>query len=135
MNNLTRRLFASCSAAGTTVLGLFAGTTGAAEAQLVWRASEWKLTGFHQLVRDPAQIKQVHDVVPIDDGTFLSGMKTSLNGLQFGFGIAKEQIKAVGFGLGQGLFVPEDDAGRIILDAAERNEAAALQLGRRAVRR
>jgi hypothetical protein len=59
-------------------------------------ASEWKLTGFHQLERDPAQIKQVHDVVPIDDGTFLSGMKTSLNGLQFGLGIPKEQIKAVG---------------------------------------
>lgn len=79
MNNLTRRSFASCSAAaGKTMLGLFAGTTGAAEAQLVWRAAEWKLTGFHQLVRDPAQIKQLHDVVPIDDGTFLSGMKTSL---------------------------------------------------------
>jgi hypothetical protein len=64
--------------------------------RLVWRAAEWKLTGFHQLVRDPAQIKQLHDVVPIDDGTFLSGMKTSLNGLQFGFGLPKEQIKAVG---------------------------------------
>lgn len=97
MNNPTRRSFASCSAAaGKTMLGLFAGTTGAAEAQLVWRAAEWKLTGFHQLVRDPARIKQLHDVVPIDDGTFLSGMKTSLNGLQFGFGIPKEQIKAVG---------------------------------------
>lgn len=71
MNNPTRRSFASCSAAaGTTMLGLFAGTTGAAEAQLVWRAAEWKLTGFHQLVRDPAQIKQLHDVVRLTMGHF-----------------------------------------------------------------
>lgn len=71
MNNPTRRSFASCSAAaGTTMLGLFAGTTGAAEAQLVWRAAEWKLTGFHQLVKDPARIKQLHDVVRLTMGHF-----------------------------------------------------------------
>src|SRR5260370_27966287 len=29
-------------------------------------------------------------------GTFLSNMKNSLNGLRFGFGIPKEQIKVVG---------------------------------------
>jgi hypothetical protein len=78
------------------MLGLFAGATRAAEAQLVWRAPEWKLSEFDKLVRDPAKIKQVHDVVPIADGTFLNGIKNSLNGLQFGFGIPKEQIKVVG---------------------------------------
>lgn len=97
MKNLTRRSFVSCAAAaGTTVFGLFSGATRAAEAQLVWRASEWKLEEFQKLVEDPAKIKQVHDVVPIGDGTFLNGMKNSLNGLQFGFGIPKEQIKVVG---------------------------------------
>ena len=96
MKNLTRRSFVSrAAAAGTTMLGLLAGATGV-EAQLVWRASEWKLAEFHKLVRDPAKIKQVYDVVPIGDGTFLNGMKNSLNGLQFGFGIPKEQIKVVG---------------------------------------
>jgi hypothetical protein len=78
------------------MLGLFGGATRVADAQLVWRASEWKLAEFHKLVRDPARIKQVHDVVPIADGAFLNGMKNSLNGLQFGFGIPKEQIKVVG---------------------------------------
>jgi hypothetical protein len=96
MKNLTRRSFVSrAAAAGTTMLGLLAGATGV-EAQLVWRASEWKLAEFHKLVRDPAKIKQVYDVVPIGNGTFLNGMKNSLNGLQFGFGIPKEQIKVVG---------------------------------------
>ena len=77
MKNLTRRLFVSrAAAAGTTMPGLLAGATGV-EAQLVWRASEWKLE-FHKLVRDPGKIKQVYDVVPIGDGTFLNGMKNSL---------------------------------------------------------
>lgn len=97
VKNLTRRLFVSrAAAAGATMLGLFASATGAGEAQLVWRASEWRLTGFHKLVRDRAKIKQVHDIVPISDGIFLNGMKNSLNGLQFGFGIPKDQIKVVG---------------------------------------
>jgi hypothetical protein len=96
MKGLNRRSFISrVAAAGTTMLNLFVGTTGAAEAQLVWRASEWKLAEFQKLVRDPAMIKQVHDVVPIGEGTFLNGMKNSLNGLQFGFGIPKERIKIV----------------------------------------
>ena len=77
MKNLTHRSFVSHeAAAGTTMPGLLAGATGV-EAQLVWRASEWKLE-FHKLVRDPAKIKQVYDVVPIGDGTFLNGMKNSL---------------------------------------------------------
>jgi hypothetical protein len=78
MKNLTRRSFVSrAAAAGTTMPGLLAGATGV-EAQLVWRASEWKRAEFHKLVRDPAKIKQVYDVVPIGDGTFLNGMKNSL---------------------------------------------------------
>ena len=77
MKNLTRRLFVSrAAAAGTTMPALLAGATGV-EAQLVWRASEWKLE-FNKLVRDPAKIKQVYDVVPIGDGIFLNGMKNSL---------------------------------------------------------
>ena len=39
-----------------------------------------------------------------------------------------QQVEAVGLGLGQGLLVPEDDAGRIVLDASQRDEAPALQL-------
>ena len=38
-----------------------------------------------------------------------------------------KQIEAVSFRLGQGLFVAENDAGRIILDAAQSDKAAAFQ--------
>lgn len=97
MKPLTRRSFVTRTvAASTTFLSLFTTSTRASEAQLVWRASQWNLAEFHKLLRNPAKIKQVHDVVPIADGTFLNGMKNSLNALQFGFGIPKEQIKVVG---------------------------------------
>ena len=38
-----------------------------------------------------------------------------------------QQVEAIGLGLGQGLLVAEDNTGGIVLDAAQRDEAAALQ--------
>jgi len=38
----------------------------------------------------------VYDVIAISEGNVLNNMKNSLNGLRFGFGIPKEQIKVVG---------------------------------------
>jgi hypothetical protein len=38
-----------------------------------------------------------------------------------------EQVEAIGFRFGEGLFVAEDDTGGIILNAAEGDEAAAFQ--------
>src|SRR5882762_4847251 len=89
MQNVTRRSFVFSAAAGVTALGLFGNTSHAAEAQLVWKASEWKLAEFHKLIRDPAKVKQVYDVISISEGKFLNNMKNSLNGLRFGFGIPK----------------------------------------------
>jgi hypothetical protein len=78
---------------GFSTLALFSGAPDASEAQLVWRASEWKLAAFQKLVNDPARIKQMFDIVQIGDGKFLNNIKNSLNGLHFGFGIAERQIK------------------------------------------
>jgi intracellular sulfur oxidation DsrE/DsrF family protein len=64
-----------------------------AEAQLVWKGSEWKLAEFQKLVSYPARVKQVFDVTQITGGKFLNNIKNSLNGLQFGFDIPKDQIK------------------------------------------
>ena len=89
----TRRSFASRATSGIAALGLFGGMPRAAEAQLVWKASEWKLAEFQKLVNEPARIKQVFDVVQIGDGKALNSIKNSLNGLRFGFGIAEHQIK------------------------------------------
>jgi hypothetical protein len=43
MESETRRAFASRATSGIAALGLFGGMPRAAEAQLVWKASEWKL--------------------------------------------------------------------------------------------
>jgi hypothetical protein len=47
-----------------------------AEAQLVWNASDWKLADFQKVIRNPARIKQVWDIVQIGDGKVLSNIKT-----------------------------------------------------------
>jgi hypothetical protein len=93
MNKLTRRSLISSAAAGLTTLGLFSGAPQTTEAQLVWKASEWKLDEFQKLVNDPAPIKQLYDIVQIGDGKFLNNIKNSFNGLRFGFGIPEGQIK------------------------------------------
>jgi len=80
-------------AAGVTALGALSGISHDADAQLVWKASDWKLAEFQKLVKDPARIKQVYDIVQIGDGRFLNNVKNSLNGLRFGFGVPEQQIK------------------------------------------
>jgi hypothetical protein len=92
-NNITRRSLMSRAAIGLTTLGLFNGAPHAAEAQLVWKTSDWKLAEFRKLLNDPARIKQLYDIVQIGDGRFLNNVKNSLNGLRFGFGIPERQIK------------------------------------------
>jgi len=89
MNLFTRRSFVS----GAAALGLAVSAGGAAEGQLVWKSTDWKLADFQALVKNPARVKQVYDVVQIGDGHFLNNVKNSLNGLEFGFGVPKEQVK------------------------------------------
>jgi intracellular sulfur oxidation DsrE/DsrF family protein len=74
---------------------LFNAAPHAAEAQLVWKTSEWKVAEFQKLVNNPARIKQVFDIAQIGDGKFLNNIKNSFNGLRFGFGIREQQIKIV----------------------------------------
>jgi hypothetical protein len=93
MSDVTRRLLISRGALGLLTLGFFSGAPDLTEAQLVWKASAWKLAEFEKLVQDPARIKQLYDVVQIGDGKFLNNIKNSFNGLQFGFGIPERQIK------------------------------------------
>jgi hypothetical protein len=93
MKNVTRRSFVSAAAAGMTAMGLLSSSAPAAESQLVWTSADWKIAEFNRLVNDSARIKQVYDVVQIGDGKFLNNVKNSLNGLHFGFGVAKGQIK------------------------------------------
>jgi hypothetical protein len=92
---MNRRSFVTTAATGIAALATM-GTAGSeAEAQLVYTRSDWKLSEFNRLANNPAHVKQVFDIVSIADGRFLHGIKNSLNGLHFGFGIPNDQIKIV----------------------------------------
>jgi hypothetical protein len=95
MKNMSRRSFVTSAAAGVSAFGTLGALPASANAQLVETVSNWKISEFDQLVKDPARIKQVYDVIPIADGKFLNNVKNSLNGLHFGFGIPADQIKVV----------------------------------------
>jgi len=90
MKEISRRAFVGQAIAVGTASAMLAEAT---PAQLVWKKEDWKLAEFEKLVNNPAKIKQVYDVVQIGGGKFLNNVKNSLNGLQFGFGVPKEQIK------------------------------------------
>jgi hypothetical protein len=91
----TRRSFVCGATSGVAAFGLFGGLPRAASAQLVWKASEWKLPEFQKLVNEPAKVKQLFDIVQIGDGAPLNSVKNALNGLRFGFAIPEHQIKIV----------------------------------------
>jgi hypothetical protein len=92
---MNRRSFVSAAATSVAAFATL-GTAGrAAKAQLVYTKSDWKLGEFNQLAKNPAQFKQLYDIIPIANGSFLNNITNSLNGLHFGFGIPEEQIKIV----------------------------------------
>jgi hypothetical protein len=93
MKSISRRSFVTSAAAGIAVVSAIGGLEPKAEAQLVYTTSDWTLSEFTRLAKTPARVKQVYDVIPIGGGKFLNNIKNSLNGLQYGFGVAKDQIQ------------------------------------------
>src|ERR1700757_3740305 len=96
MKDLTRRSFASKAAAYIAALGAISGMKPVAEAQVVWKASDWKLSSFEELLRQKARVKQLFDITQIENGASLAKIKNSLNGLHYGFGVDVDQIKVIG---------------------------------------
>ncbi|HZL28168.1 MAG TPA: hypothetical protein VFC39_16725 [Acidobacteriaceae bacterium] len=90
--NWNRRSFLTTGAAALGTLAAFSPT---AEAQLVFQQTDWKSAEFTALLKHAGRAKQVFDVRAIGEGKFLNGMKNTLNGFQFGFGIAPASIKVV----------------------------------------
>jgi hypothetical protein len=82
---------------GKVAIGLAAlGAAGApADAQLVYKPTDWNVADFDSLTKHRARVKQVFDEIQIGGGRFLNNIKNSLNGLQFSFNIPAEQIKIV----------------------------------------
>lgn len=92
MTRITRRLLIGHAAVG---LATFGAMNEAASAQLVYRSTDWNIADFDRLIKNRARVKQVFDETQIGGGRFLNNIKNSLNGLQFGFNIAADQIKIV----------------------------------------
>jgi hypothetical protein len=96
LTELTRRRFASKAAACFAALGALSGINHSAQAQIVWKTSQWKLTSFDELLVEQARIKQLFDITQVENGASLAKMKNSLNGLHFGFGVPLDQIRLIG---------------------------------------
>jgi intracellular sulfur oxidation DsrE/DsrF family protein len=96
MKAITRRGFASTVAACIGGIGTFSSLNQGAEAQIVWRASEWKLSSFEELLGEKARVKQLFDITQVENGASLAKVKNSLNGLHYGFGVPVEQIRIIG---------------------------------------
>ena len=92
MTMLTRRSLVGHAAIG---LATFGAMGAPAEAQLVYRSTDWNIADFDRLIKHPARVKQVFDEIQIGGGRFLNNIKNSLNGLHFGFNIPVDQIKIV----------------------------------------
>ncbi len=93
MTMLTRRSLVGHAAVGLATFGAMAAP---ASAQLVYRSTDWNIAEFDRFIKNRARVKQVFDEIQIGGGRFLNNMKNSMNGLQFGFDIAADQIKLVG---------------------------------------
>jgi intracellular sulfur oxidation DsrE/DsrF family protein len=96
--------------AGAGAICAAAASPSTANAQLVYRAGDWKAEEFQELLRKNVRVRQVYDVTAIDDGRFLNAMKNALNGLEFGFGIAPKQVQIVAALHGASNMINYDDS-------------------------
>lgn len=92
MSFLTRRSFFGKAAIGLATLGA---ASAPADAQLVYKSTDWNIADFDRLIKKRARVKQVFDETQIAGGRFLNNIKNSLNGLQFSFNIPADQIQIV----------------------------------------
>ena len=107
---MSRRSFVSNVGAGVAALGSLGASASSAEAQLVYMPNDWHMAEFDKLLKSKARVKQVFDCEKLDNGDFLSPIKNSINGLQFGFNIPADQIKMVGALRGSANLINFDDS-------------------------
>jgi intracellular sulfur oxidation DsrE/DsrF family protein len=92
MKSISRRSFVGSAAAGFAAL---ASPTVSAEAELLYKPSDWHMASFDQLLKQHYDAKQLYDVTAIEDGNAFDHMVNSLNGLHFGFGFPSGKIKLI----------------------------------------
>jgi hypothetical protein len=108
--SMSRRSFVGSVGAGVAALGALGAGASNAEAQLVYMPNDWHTAEFDKLLKSKARVKQLFDCEKLDNGEFLSPVKNSVNGLQFGFNIPADQIKMVGALRGSANLINFDDS-------------------------
>ena len=107
---MTRRSFVGSVGAGVAALGTLGTSSQPADAQFVYMPNDWHMAEFDKLLKSKARVKQLFDCEKLDNGDFLSPIKNSINGLQFGFNIPVDQIKMVGALRGSANLINFDDS-------------------------
>jgi hypothetical protein len=92
---VTRRSFIGQVGSGVAAATTIAGSLASAHADLVYQQHDWKFAEFDKVLKFKGRGKQMYDVHPINEGGFLSIIKNSMNGLQFGYSVPADQIKIV----------------------------------------
>jgi intracellular sulfur oxidation DsrE/DsrF family protein len=92
---VTRRTFLGTAASSVAAITTLGSSPASASAELVYRHADWNFAEFDALLKFKGRGRQVYDCHPLNDGSFFSAIKNSLNGLQFGFDIPADQIKIV----------------------------------------
>lgn len=90
MTSLSRRLFVGGAAASVAAL-----LAPSADGARIYRPGDWKISAFNDLLHQKYEVKQVCDIVDIDEGSAFDHIVNVINGLHFGFGIPDHQIKIV----------------------------------------
>lgn len=106
MSNVSRRELMT----GTGALCAALAAPAAGSAQLVYRHGDWKAEEFQELLHKTAHVRQVFDVTAINEGKFLNNIKNSLNGFEFGFGIASKQVQIIAALHGAANMINYDDS-------------------------
>ena len=107
-SKISRRSFVTTAAAGVAAIGAFSNMTPSARAQMVETKSHWDIAAFNRLVNHPARAKQLFDATA-GNGSVFDHVHNSFNGLQFGFGIPKDQMQLVAIMRGMATILLFDD--------------------------
>ncbi len=105
---VSRRSFVGGVGAGVAALGVM--SRSEVEAQTIYMPADWHGAEFDKLLKSKARVRQLFDATSIAEGGPMGPIKNSLNGLQFGYSVAADQIKMVAALRGQANLMNFDDS-------------------------
>ncbi|MGC9197816.1 MAG: hypothetical protein ACP5E5_02625 [Acidobacteriaceae bacterium] len=108
MEVFSRRSFVATAAAGIATFASAGSIPSSAQTNHTELKTEWNFAAFDAIVHRPAQVKQLFDSVSASIW-LMAHVLNSLNSLQFGFGLAPDQIQLVAVSRGPSTLIDFDD--------------------------